>query len=56
MTFLDSFSGGEKAICSAMNHSGSAIVTAKPAILLRLAQEVRLPIRGVLARTTARKP
>jgi hypothetical protein len=39
IAFLDSLSGVDKAICSAMNHSGSAIVTTKPANLFLLAQE-----------------
>jgi hypothetical protein len=37
MEFVESSSRGEKAICSAMNHSGSAIVPAKPASLVQSA-------------------
>ena len=39
IAFLDSLSGVDKAICSAMNHSGSAMVLTKPAILVSLAPE-----------------
>lgn len=45
MAFLESFSGIEEAICSVMNHSGSAMVPAKPAILFRLAWEIMLQFR-----------
>ncbi len=53
--FLDDFSGCEKAICSAINHSGSAIVPAKPAILFSISTRGKVSVQGVLAGTRAQR-